>query len=138
MFEIREEDFSPEELKRTIWQPSLGGYVSFEGWVRDHHHGRSVKALKYTDYRALALKEGARILAEAREKWPETVVGCVHRVGMLDIGGLAVWVGASSPHREEAFEACRYVIDEVKSRVPIWKEEFYTDGTSEWVACHHG
>lgn len=135
MFEISDTPIDGDALRRKLSAPSHGGFVSFEGVVRNHHQDRSVTGLRYSDYRALALKEGGRILEEAREKWPDTQAVCVHRVGMLDIGGMAVWVGASSAHRDEAFAACRYVIDEVKSRVPIWKEEFYADGTNEWVVC---
>lgn len=135
MFDIREEKFEVDDLKRQLVAPECGGFVCFEGWVRDHHQGRAVKGLRYTVYRELALKEGRRIIDEAHERWPDVKVCCVHRVGMLDIGDLAVWVGASSAHRNEAFEVCRFLIDEVKSRVPIWKEEFYADGTSEWMGC---
>jgi molybdopterin synthase catalytic subunit len=81
------------------------------------------------------VKEGERILAEARERFTAARVVCVHRVGVLQLGDIAVWVGVSAHHREAAFAACRYVIDEVKSRVPIWKKEFYSSGDSGWVNC---
>ncbi len=91
--------------------------------------------LEYEAYEALALKEGERIVAEALERFGVRRIACVHRVGELAIGELAVWVGVSAAHRDEAFAACRYVIDEVKQRLPIWKKEHYPEGDSGWVNC---
>ena len=107
--------------------------MTFEGWVRDHNEGRQVLRLGYQAYAPLAQSEAARILAEAREKFAIIDAHCVHRVGTLEIGELAVWVGVSAAHRDAAFAACRYVIDEVKKRVPIWKNEHYADGESGWL-----
>lgn len=115
--------------------PAFGGYAAFEGWVRDHNEGQQVEHLEYEAFEPLALREGERILAEACARFGITRVACVHRIGDLGIGELAVWVGASAPHRDEAFRACRYIIDEVKHRVPIWKKEHYVDGDSGWVNC---
>jgi molybdopterin synthase catalytic subunit len=112
-----------------------GGYVSFEGWVRDHNEGRAVRRLEYEAFADLAVKEGDLIVSEALERFPIQHALCVHRTGELAIGELAVWVGVSSAHRGEAFAACRYIIDEVKHRVPIWKKEHYRDGDSGWVNC---
>ncbi|HWA87721.1 MAG TPA: molybdenum cofactor biosynthesis protein MoaE, partial [Opitutus sp.] len=91
--------------------------------------------LDYAAFGELAEREGARILEEARAKFDVLAIACVHRVGALKIGDLAVWVGVVAAHRGAAFDACRYVIDEAKARVPIWKKEHYTDGASEWVIC---
>ena len=85
--------------------------------------------------RRLANKEGERIVKEAIERFGVLKAACVHRVGSLAIGDIAVWVGVSSKHRAEAFAACRYIIDEVKHRVPIWKKEHYVNGDSGWVNC---
>jgi molybdopterin synthase catalytic subunit len=112
-----------------------GGYASFEGWVRDHNEGRAVERLEYEAFAELAVKEGDLIVAEALQRFPIKHALCVHRIGELMIGELAVWVGVSSAHRGEAFDACRYIIDEVKHRVPIWKKEHYRDGDSGWVNC---
>jgi adenylyltransferase/sulfurtransferase len=125
----------PERHRAELADPSAGGYASFEGWVRDHNEGRRVERLEYEAFEALAIKEGERIVAEAVARFGVSRAACVHRVGSLDIGDLAVWVGVSSAHRGEAFAACRYIIDEVKHRVPIWKKEHYTDGDSGWVNC---
>jgi molybdopterin synthase catalytic subunit len=94
-----------------------------------------VRHLEYEAFQSLAEREGERIVAEAIEKFGIKRAACVHRVGDLAIGELAVWVGTSSAHRAEAFAACRYIIDAVKHRVPIWKKEHYIDGTSGWVNC---
>ena len=112
-----------------------GGYVSFEGWVRDFNEGQEVTRLEYEAFQALALKEGERILAEAAQRYPIKHAACIHRVGSLDLTDMAVWVGVSAAHRGEAFAACRYIIDEVKHRVPIWKKEHYRSGDSGWVNC---
>lgn len=122
-------------LRAELADPACGGFAAFEGWVRNHNEGRSVQRLEYEAYETLALREGARILEEARQRFGVPHLLCVHRLGELQIGELAVWVGVSAPHRDEAFRACRYVIDEVKHRVPIWKKEHYLDGDSGWVNC---
>jgi molybdopterin synthase catalytic subunit len=111
----------------------VGGIVTFEGVVRNHSADRAVLRLAYDAYAPLATKEGERILAEARKRYAVAHVACAHRTGVLAIGEVAVWVGAAAAHRDAAFAACRYVIDEVKRRVPIWKKEFYADGESGWI-----
>ena len=122
-------------LRRKLSDPACGGYASFEGWVRDHNEGQQVRALEYEAFEALAEREGARILEEARERFQVAHTACVHRIGELAIGEMAVWVGVSAAHRHEAFLACRYIIDEVKHRLPIWKKEHYLNGDSGWVNC---
>ena len=119
-----------ENLRTTVEDRSCGGYVSFEGWVRDHNDGRAVERLEYEAFELLAIKEGERIVEEAVRRFGVTRARCVHRVGMLELGQIAVWVGVSAAHRGEAFAACRYIIDEVKHRVPIWKKEHYVTGDS--------
>jgi sulfur-carrier protein adenylyltransferase/sulfurtransferase len=121
--------------QRDLSDPAAGGYASFEGWVRNHNEGLAVTRLEYEAFEALANKEGERIVAEAIQRFGVIKAACVHRVGSLAIGDLAVWVGVSSRHRAEAFAACRFIIDEVKHRVPIWKKEHYVNGDSGWVNC---
>jgi len=121
--------------REALLDPGAGGFVSFEGWVRDLNEGLEVLRLEYEAFEELALKEGDRIVAEALTKFEIRHALCIHRVGELAIGELAVWVGVSSVHRGEAFDACRYVIDEVKQRLPIWKKEHYRSGDSGWVNC---
>ncbi len=116
-----------------------GGYVCFEGIVRNINHGKSVSRLEYETYDELALKELGRIAEFAAERHHLKFVRAVHRKGSLGIGETAVIIQVLSRHRREAFEGCRLIIDQLKSRVPIWKKEFYDDGSSVWTQCHdHG
>jgi molybdopterin synthase catalytic subunit len=126
---------TPDTYRAELADPAAGGYAAFEGWVRNHNEGHAVTRLEYEAFEALANKEGERIVAEAVTRFGILRAACVHRVGSLAIGDLAVWVGVSSRHRAEAFAACRYIIDEVKHRVPIWKKEHYVNGDSGWVNC---
>jgi len=123
--------------RRELRDAGAGGFVSFEGWVRDHNEGREVTRLEYEAFQQLAVKEGDRIVSEALSRFPIKHALCIHRVGTLQLSDLAVWVGVSAVHRGEAFDACRYIIDEVKHRVPIWKKEHYRSGDSGWVNCEH-
>jgi len=134
-FSFTDQPIDTAQARLSLEDGSCGGYASFEGWVRDNNEGHSVRRLEYESFAELAVKEGERIIAEASKKFGVANIACVHRVGSLQIGELAVWVGVSSPHRAEAFAACRYVIDEVKHRVPIWKKEHYVNGDSGWVNC---
>jgi molybdopterin synthase catalytic subunit len=121
--------------RQELLDQSAGGYVSFEGWVRNHNEGQIVTRLEYEAFTELAVKEGERIVATACARFPVKHALCIHRIGVLQISDMAVWVGASSAHRGEAFDACRFIIDEVKHRVPIWKKEHYQNGDSGWVNC---
>jgi molybdopterin synthase catalytic subunit len=136
-FRITAETIDPAALKRTLESDAAGACVTFEGWVRDHNDGASsvVVALEYEAHVRIAEAEGTKILREAAERFAVHVVRCEHRVGKLAIGDCAVWVGVSAAHRGVAFDACRYVIDETKARVPIWKKEHYREGESGWVNC---
>ena len=122
-------------LRAELADPHCGGFVAFEGWVRDHNEGQQVTRLEYEAFAALGLREGERVIAEAQERFGLHRALCVHRVGTLNLGDIAVWVGATAAHRDEAFRGCRYIIDEVKHRLPIWKKEHYLGGDSGWVNC---
>ena len=132
-FAIADAPFAVAPLRDALLDARAGAYAGFEGWVRNHHAGRAVAGLRYECYRVLAEAEGERILEEAATRFAITGVRCVHRVGELAIGELAVWVGVGAAHRDAAFDACRFVIDEVKARVPIWKHERYADGDAGWL-----
>lgn len=125
--------FDPALLRRQLQSPQAGAFACFEGWVRDHHAGRAVTGLRYEAYAALAEAEGLRIIAEATRRFDIADAACVHRVGDLALGDMAVWVGVSAAHRGPAFDACRWILDEVKSRVPIWKHERYAGGDATWL-----
>jgi len=135
MIEVSSETIDAEALKRSLANAGAGGFCSFEGWVRNVNEGRAVERLEYEAYEPLVVSEGNRVLAEARERFSYLEARCVHRTGLLEIGEMAVWVGVASAHRDEAFKACRYIIDELKVRLPIWKKEHYVDGDSGWVNC---
>ena len=134
-FEFSSDNLDALALRRSLEDPACGGYAAFEGWVRNLNEGREVRRLEYEAFESLAVREGERIIDEARSKFGVTNARCVHRIGDLPLGEIAVWVGVSAPHRDEAFRAGRYIIDEVKHRVPIWKKEHYVDGDSGWVNC---
>ena len=126
---------APLDLGRLVERvsaPARGGVACFLGAVRDHHAGRAVESLEYSAYEPMAEAECARILGEARARW-QAEVALEHRLGLLTIGDAAVAIAAAAAHRDAAFAACRYVIEEVKRRVPIWKRERYVDGTEVWV-----
>jgi molybdopterin synthase catalytic subunit len=125
--------FDTASLRAALLDARVGAYASFEGWVREQNDGRPVSGLRYEAYEAMAGAEGGRIIDEALARFGVIDVRCVHRVGDLAIGELAVWVGATAAHRDAAFAACRHVIDEAKARVPIWKRERYTAGEDRWL-----
>ena len=132
-FRLSEEAIDVTALQAGLRDPRAGACASFEGWVRDHNDGRAVDGLRYEAYVDLAEREGAAVLAEALQRFDIVNASCVHRIGDLAIGEMAVWVGASAAHRGPAFEACRWIIDEVKARVPIWKHERYAGGDAGWL-----
>ena len=105
--------------------------------MRAHHNGKAVDKLIYSAYTAMAEKEGAKIVEAAMARFDIEAALCIHRVGELQIGDIAVWIGVSAGHRGSAFEACRFIIDTIKGEVPIWKHEFYRDGSAEGTLNHH-
>ena len=132
-FQISERPIEPENLRLALQNEAAGAYASFEGWVRNHNDGKPVNGLDYSAYKVLAEKEGNRIIAEALNRFNIAGAAAVHRIGQLEIGDIAVWIGVSSAHRGCAFDSCRYIIDEIKGRVPIWKRERYEMGPDQWV-----
>jgi molybdopterin synthase catalytic subunit len=123
-----------KELIEQVQSPERGGVASFLGTVRNHHAGREVLRLDYHAYEPMVESECARIVAETERRWP-VAVALRHRVGTLEVGETAVAVVAASAHRDDAFAACRHVIEELKRRVPIWKREVFADGKVEWVGA---
>lgn len=135
-FALADAPIDTGRLRAALLAPGAGGFASFEGWVRDHNAGRAVLGLRYQAHQRLALAEGERILDEALARFDIVDARCTHRTGDLAIGDMAVWVGVSAAHRDAAFAACRWIIDQVKARVPIWKHECYAEGEAGWL--HHG
>jgi molybdopterin synthase catalytic subunit len=129
VFSLSDKPITPE----TPRNPAAGAFVTFEGRVRNENEGRPVQSLVYEAYADMAVREGNRVLEEARQKFGVLDIRCVHRVGHLQVGDLAVWIGVAAAHRDAAFQACRYVIDGVKRRVPIWKKEFYGPSDGRWI-----
>ena len=134
-FAISVEPIDVTACARRLADDRAGALVTFEGWVRNHNDGQQVGSLEYEAYASLAESEGERILAEARERFALSGAVAVHRTGHLKIGELAVWVGVTAEHRAAAFDACRYIIDEAKARLPIWKKEHYASGATAWINC---
>lgn len=139
LFTLTSGTIERDDLIKLLENHEAGALVSFEGWVRDHNQGKKVSSLEYQVYPELAHREGEKILREAKEKFNIHSVVCTHRFGHLKLGEIAVWVGAVASHRDDAFKATRYVIDEIKHRLPVWKKEHYVSERPEWVFCrdHH-
>ncbi|MBM3890613.1 MAG: molybdenum cofactor biosynthesis protein MoaE [Verrucomicrobia bacterium] len=134
MFSLSDQPIVADALREALYNPAAGALVVFEGRVRNENEGKPVRSLEYEAYADMATREGNQLLDEARQRFGALDIRCVHRVGRLQVGELAVWVGVSAAHRDAAFRACRYVIDELKRRLPIWKKEFYADGNAHWIA----
>lgn len=141
-FLVREDPLEPyvfdvaEQLGQHF--PEVGGVVTFTGRVRNHHNGREVTALEYSVYPELAQFEGERIVQEGLSRFGLIYAHAAHRVGPVPIGEVAVWVLAGGAHRQESFSACRWIIDEIKKTVPVWKHEWYGDGHDEWILGNPG
>lgn len=135
VIEVSDAPLDTAALQQSLSNSAAGGYCAFEGWVRNENEGHEVLRLEYEAYEPLVISEGEKVLAEARERFGYLEARCAHRVGLLELGECAVWIGVASPHRDEAFKACRYIIDEIKVRLPIWKKEHYANGDSGWVNC---
>jgi molybdopterin synthase catalytic subunit len=130
--ELRDTPLSLEEVLGAVSDPEAGGISLFVGAVRDHDGGRDVASLGYSAHPSAAA-ELRRVAEKIAASYSVTAVAAVHRVGDLAVGDLAVIVAVSCPHRGDAFEACRALIDELKRSVPIWKHQQYVGGGSEWV-----
>jgi molybdopterin synthase catalytic subunit len=129
---VRDTALSLDEVRAAVADPAAGGIALFAGAVRNSDHDKDVTGLSYTAHPS-AEAELRRVCAKIAEKYEVTAVAAVHRTGDLRIGDLAVVVAVSCPHRAEAFDACRALIDELKASVPIWKHQLFADGTTEWV-----
>ena len=135
MFQITSTPLEQINLREGLTAGSAGALSSFEGWVRNHNEGKKVSALEYEAYESLCTAEAAKIFQEVHEQFDCVAAKCFHRVGKLNVGDMAVWVGVTAAHRDASFKACRYIIDQIKTRLPIWKKEYYEQGDSGWVAC---
>ena len=132
LIQITHEPLDRNALVAAITHPSVGGIVVFEGIVRDNARGKQVRYLEYDVYPEMAIQQIRAIITEAEKRWGVDRVAVAHRIGRLEIGETSVVVVVATPHRAEAFDACRYIIDTLKTTVPIWKKEVATTG-EEWV-----
>jgi molybdopterin synthase catalytic subunit len=131
---LRDEPLSVDEVMRAVTDPSAGGITVFTGVVRDHDRGRPVQRLTYSAHPS-AVAELHRVAGKIAADYDLRAVAVLHRLGALGVGEIAIIVAVSSPHRGDAFDACRALVDEVKSAVPIWKHQEFGNGESEWVNC---
>ena len=134
---IIKEKISAEKIKAKHTYLDCGGIVTFEGAVRNHHEGKAVKYLNYESYASMAEKVMPKLLKEISAKYPGCHIDARHRIGELALGDVAVAIVAWAPHRKEAFLACEEMINRIKKELPVWKQEFYEDGSVAWVRCHH-
>ena len=129
---LTDDPIDPQALVKRVLRSSDGAYVLFEGVVRNHHEGKAVESIFYDAYRPMAEKEMEAIVRDIEARYPDVALAVVHRLGQLIVGDSSIAIVACSPHRAEAFEACRMMIDRIKETVPIWKKERGPDG-EEWV-----
>ena len=132
MAELRDAPLSVDEVRGAVMDPGAGGIALFAGAVRNHDHGRDVVRLSYSAHPSAAA-ELRRVCEKVAAEFDVSALAAVHRVGELAVGDLAVVVAVSCPHRAEAFAACRALIDELKRSVPVWKQQLFSGGESEWV-----
>lgn len=130
---VADEPIDIPALVAAVAHPGAGAIASFVGAVRDTNEGAAVTGIEYEAYAPMADRELRAILAEGEARWPGVRVAARHRVGYLRVGEVSVAVAAASPHRGPAFDACRYVVEQLKRRVPVWKCEHYADGRRAWV-----
>lgn len=134
MFILTSTPLEQINLREGFSSTAAGALCIFEGRVRDRNEGRQVVALEYEVYPELCRREARVILGEANASFPIIEVRIYHRAGLLKPGETAVWIGVTCAHRDDSFKACRFLIDAIKHRLPIWKKEYYTDGESAWIA----
>lgn len=135
MFAVTDNPIDTAALRADLQRPDAGAFVVFEGWVRNHHRGRPVTRLDYEAFVEMAQSEGDALLSEIEGEFPGVCITCVHRTGDLAPGDIAVWIGATSAHRDDAFRAARLAIEEVKRRLPVWKKEYHPGAEPVWVNC---
>lgn len=133
---VTEQKIDIADLIEKVTTPEYGAIDIFIGTVRNHHNGKEVTGITYDAHEKLAEKILKEICTESMGLWPETRYAIAHYKGDLRVGEMSIAIAVSSPHRAESFEACRYVIEEIKTYVPVWKKEHYTDGKSDWLPGH--
>lgn len=130
---LSDEPIDVSAVARTVAGSAHGAMVLFVGTVRDENRGDAVAGMRYEAYPAMAVQVLAAIVDEAEQRWAGSAVAAVHRTGDLAVGETSVVIAAAAPHRDQAYEASRYVIEEIKKRLPVWKKERYADGREAWL-----
>lgn len=133
-FALLDEAIDDQRLKDFLQDEQCGALATFEGWVRNHNNDSQVTSLTYYGYEKLAINQGKRIIEEAKRLFDIENAVAIHRIGALEVGDMAVWVGVSSKHRYPAFDACKWILDTIKADIPVWKQEFYQDEPSKWLS----
>jgi len=133
MFRVTRGQISLTDVEAWVKEPGAGAVVYFDGIVRNHSEGKRVKFLEYEAYEAMAEEKLREIGEEIQRRWPVSKVAILHRVGRLEVGESSVIIAVSSPHRDHAFAACRFAIEQIKILVPIWKREHWEEGGGHWV-----
>ena len=133
-FALLDEAIDDQRLKDFLQDEQCGALATFEGWVRNHNNDSRVTSLTYYGYEKLAINQGKRIIEEAKRLFDIENAVAIHRIGALEVGDMAVWVGVSSKHRYPAFDACKWILDTIKADIPVWKQEFYQDEPSKWLS----
>ena len=133
-FALLDVDIDERRLKAMLDDAHCGAFVSFEGRVRNHNNATSVERLTYYGYEDLAINQGRQIISEAKKQFDITQAVAIHRIGALDIGDVAIWVGVAAAHRYPAFDACRWILDTIKADIPVWKQEYYDHAPSKWLS----
>ena len=130
---LTRQPLSIDQLVADVSAPTCGGTCVFLGTVRNGVEEAGVKAIEYSAYEEMVEVEFGRLVAEARARWPDARIAVRHRLGTIPAGEASIGIAAATPHRAHAFDACRFVIEEVKRRIPVWKRELHLDGTEVWV-----
>lgn len=133
-FALLDKAIDEQRLKDFLQDEQCGALATFEGWVRNHNNNSKVTRLTYYGYEKLAINQGKLIIEEAKRLFDIENAVAIHRIGALDIGDMAVWIGVSSKHRYPAFDACRWILDTIKADIPVWKQEYYQDEPSKWLS----
>ena len=133
-FALLDQAIDAQRLKDMLQDEQCGALATFEGWVRNHNNDSRVTSLTYYGYEKLAINQGKLIIEEAKRLFDIENAVAIHRIGALEIGDMAVWVGVSSKHRYPAFDACKWILDTIKADIPVWKQEYYQDQSSMWLS----
>lgn len=134
-FALLDKQIDDRRLKMALLNANCGALATFEGWVRNHNNKRPVTHLTYYGYEKLAINQGKKLIDEAKQQFDIEHAVAIHRIGDLNVGDMAVWIGVTAHHRYPAFDACRWLLDAIKADIPVWKQEFYADSDeSLWLS----